>query len=340
MTSCWKKKKLKEKKLQQLNPKQNQVEGAQENSECSQSSSQPLAGATHIQQPVNRRKVNGFIEEETLWKLQKCLVGYSAMESDSNRIHERLYFWGLGEITVKRLADRVFLLEVNDDALYSSLKEARWSYLLEIFTEVHPWSDSFKIPERVVWVELVGTPLHCWNPHTFKQIAEIWGELIFLGENASQLHGVVNAKRWADVVYKNPSGPKNQIDKALSQIRGQHTDVVIEGENFNNCNGPKNQEVDALDFEGARSSPLVFDSWAKSIDLVNNTLILSPNREGTPNSQSEEERAVTVVEFTYDDPFPNRYIKRRNCKSGDEESVVEYRRDRYRYQKVRYKEIS
>ncbi|KAK8595071.1 hypothetical protein V6N13_015980 [Hibiscus sabdariffa] len=127
---------------------------------------------------------------------------YSATESDSNRIAERLCLWGLGEITVKRLAGRVFLLEINDDALFSSLKEAKWSYLLEIFMEVHLWSDSLRIPERVVWVELVGIPLHCWNHYTFKRIAEMWGELLFLAENASHLHGlekmtmVISTSQW------------------------------------------------------------------------------------------------------------------------------------------------
>ncbi|KAK8621153.1 hypothetical protein V6N13_067594 [Hibiscus sabdariffa] len=106
-----------------------------------------------------RTKIIGFVEEEKLWKLQKCLVG-------------------------------VFLLEINDETLFNSLRGSKWSYLLEVFVEVHPWSSSFRIPERVVWVELVGIPLHCWNHQTFKRIAEVWGELLFLGENASMSLGV------------------------------------------------------------------------------------------------------------------------------------------------------
>ncbi|KAK8669320.1 hypothetical protein V6N13_106754 [Hibiscus sabdariffa] len=111
---------------------------------------------------------------------------------------------------------------------------ARWSYLLEIFTEVHPWSDSFKIPERVVWVELVGTPLHCWNHHTFKRIAEIWGELIFLGENASQLHGlekmtmVLSTSHWEriETVFEIEMG-ENQFPVRISEISPPEENLIV-----------------------------------------------------------------------------------------------------------------
>ncbi|KAL4333410.1 hypothetical protein GQ457_07G016410 [Hibiscus cannabinus] len=121
----------------------------------------------------DRERVKGFVEDETLWKLQQCLVGYTAVESDSAQLHERLCKWGLGEIKIKRMAGRVFLLEVEDSLVYSSLKDYGWSYLKEVFTEVHPWSDSFRIPERVVWLELFGVPFHCWNQQTFRRIAEL-----------------------------------------------------------------------------------------------------------------------------------------------------------------------
>ncbi|KAK8624718.1 hypothetical protein V6N13_089605 [Hibiscus sabdariffa] len=74
--------------------------------------------------------------------------------------------------------------------MYSSLKDSGWSYLKEVFYEVQPWSESFSVPERVTWVELMGVPLHCWNHQTFRNIAEVWGELLALGENAFQSFGV------------------------------------------------------------------------------------------------------------------------------------------------------
>ncbi|KAL4385330.1 hypothetical protein GQ457_15G029650 [Hibiscus cannabinus] len=154
------------------------------------------------QEEKARKKVTGHVEEETLWKLQSCLVGFTASENDSIRISDRLCCWGLGEIKVKKMAGRVFLLEIEDKQMYNSLKETGWSILQEIFTEICPWSESFRTPERTVWIELNGVPPHCWNHQTFKRIAEQWGELIFLGENALQSSGlesmtmVISTKQW------------------------------------------------------------------------------------------------------------------------------------------------
>ncbi|KAK8684000.1 hypothetical protein V6N13_040038 [Hibiscus sabdariffa] len=85
---------------------------------------------------------------------------------------------------------RFFLLEVEDKRLYSSLKDSGWSYLKEVFYEVQPWTETFRVPKRVTWIELIGILLHCWNHNTFKNIAELWGEMLALGENAFYSFGV------------------------------------------------------------------------------------------------------------------------------------------------------
>ncbi|KAK8705941.1 hypothetical protein V6N13_049525 [Hibiscus sabdariffa] len=51
-----------------------------------------------------------------------------------------------------------FLLEVEDSKLYNSLKESNWSHLKEVFYEIKPWSESFSVPRRTTWVELIGVP--------------------------------------------------------------------------------------------------------------------------------------------------------------------------------------
>ncbi|KAL4347806.1 hypothetical protein GQ457_17G004690 [Hibiscus cannabinus] len=170
---------------------------------------EPRQSVTNLETPVNgynrsvsymadgsrkqissRKSIKVFIEEESLWKLQNCLIGFSATDSDPVRIHDRLCSWGLGEIKVKKMTGRIFLLEIEDRLLHSSLKESGWSYLKEFFIEVQPWSESFRVSERVVWVELFGIPLHCWNHQTFRRIVELWGDLLALGENALQSLGV------------------------------------------------------------------------------------------------------------------------------------------------------
>ncbi|KAK8624052.1 hypothetical protein V6N13_065409 [Hibiscus sabdariffa] len=79
-----------------------------------------------------------------------------------------------------------FLLEINDQGLYKHLEDHEWSYLLEVFSTVEPWTEAYHLPERVTWIQVTGIPLHCWNHITFKRLAEVWGKMIALGENATQ----------------------------------------------------------------------------------------------------------------------------------------------------------
>ncbi|KAK8658444.1 hypothetical protein V6N13_036650 [Hibiscus sabdariffa] len=121
------------------------------------------------------RRIQGHIEDETLWRLNKCLLGTMATVCSSVSVMERLHSWGLGEIEVKSLGGRRFLVVINDDELLNHLEEQDWSLLEEVFMDIEKWSVSFRLPERSTWVEVMGVPLHCWNHITFKRIAEVWG---------------------------------------------------------------------------------------------------------------------------------------------------------------------
>ncbi|KAK8583366.1 hypothetical protein V6N13_022072 [Hibiscus sabdariffa] len=43
----------------------------------------------------DQEKVKGYVEVETLWKLQHCLIGYTAVDSDAVKVQDRLGTWGL-----------------------------------------------------------------------------------------------------------------------------------------------------------------------------------------------------------------------------------------------------
>ncbi|TYH14639.1 hypothetical protein ES288_A06G236700v1 [Gossypium darwinii] len=96
---------------------------------------------------------------------------------------ERLTKFGLGEISLKRIQGRFFLLEVPDVEYLEVLKQNDWAYLKECFISIEPWSEKRFISERVTWIEVAGIPLHCWNYETFKRVAELWGKLISMGES-------------------------------------------------------------------------------------------------------------------------------------------------------------
>ncbi|KAK8675492.1 hypothetical protein V6N13_033558 [Hibiscus sabdariffa] len=136
--------------------------------------------------PVLKR-VKGFVEDESLKKLSKCLIGTMLSVCSISKVEDLLSNWGFGDIGVKSLGGGRFLLEIMDQDLYNMLKDLDWSYLKEIFTEIEPWSEKFQLPERITWLKVSGIPLHCWNQETFSSISDdVWGKLLSLGENAFQ----------------------------------------------------------------------------------------------------------------------------------------------------------
>lgn len=132
--------------------------------------------------------VEGHVENEQLWNLQRCLVGETTSICDTKCLSERIVRAGFGELTVKKIQGRYFLIEVPDDELTEMLKQKDWAYLKEFFTNIEPWSKKFKVTERAAWVEVSGIPLHCWNYQMFKRVAGLWGELLAMGDNLSMIN--------------------------------------------------------------------------------------------------------------------------------------------------------
>ncbi|KAK8695811.1 hypothetical protein V6N13_000959 [Hibiscus sabdariffa] len=65
----------------------------------------------------NTKTVQGYVEDESLWKLSKCLVGSMAMACSTDNVKERLHRWRLRELTVKSLGGQNFLIEIPDEEL-------------------------------------------------------------------------------------------------------------------------------------------------------------------------------------------------------------------------------
>ncbi|KAK8557266.1 hypothetical protein V6N13_013541 [Hibiscus sabdariffa] len=167
------------------------------------------------------KRIHGHVEEESLWRLSKSLIGLMATDCSTENVMDRLHNWGLGDLEIRSLGSRRFLIVIKDDDLLKTLEGQQWSLL----KEVEYWVESFKIPERSTWIEVAGIPLHCWNSITFKRIAAAWGTLEALGENGRDLGS--NSLR-EDVV----SGSKNIKDswtKAVDDKVNEDLSVDFDG---------------------------------------------------------------------------------------------------------------
>nr|GEZ01087.1 cytochrome P450 [Tanacetum cinerariifolium] len=65
-----------------------------------------------------------------------------------------------------------------------------------VLAKVQHISKTFKVDERIMWVELDGLPLSAWTSNAFKKVAGIWGDPLFVdaGQNESLANGRVCIK--------------------------------------------------------------------------------------------------------------------------------------------------
>ncbi|KAG8480375.1 hypothetical protein CXB51_024544 [Gossypium anomalum] len=101
--------------------------------------------------------VQGHVEEEQLWKLQRCVVGEIATCCDIKNLQERIVKAGLEEIRITRIQGRFFLVDIPDEELFGILKQNDWGYLREFFVSIEPWSklESYNGGREGVWGGLI-----------------------------------------------------------------------------------------------------------------------------------------------------------------------------------------
>ncbi|KAK8699926.1 hypothetical protein V6N13_018334 [Hibiscus sabdariffa] len=188
---------------------------------------------------MKRKRIPGYVEEEELLKMKRCLMGIMATVCSVRNIISRLSEWGMEEIKVQRLGGKIYLLTIEDDELYMMLEDLDWSYLKEIFCEVSPWSESLNHLERATWLEISGVPLHYWNSTTLKRLAGVF-ELGF-SDSSIELknrNGVVNNeyckvnKEFASVTTTSSKSEKEELE-------GDRSISVKENKVFNEAHNEK-----------------------------------------------------------------------------------------------------
>ncbi|KAK8686179.1 hypothetical protein V6N13_125206 [Hibiscus sabdariffa] len=153
--------------------------------------------------------------------MKRCMVGEMAAVCSVNSITSRLSEWGLGEIKVQRLGGKFFLLTIEDDDLFMMLEDLDWSYLKEVFSNVELWTEEWRCLERATWIEVSDIPLHCWNHVTLKRVAELWGKLEALGENAEH---VINCEKVTMLISTYQC---NRIEELVELEVGEKTSSIL-----------------------------------------------------------------------------------------------------------------
>ncbi|KAL4376054.1 hypothetical protein GQ457_02G031900 [Hibiscus cannabinus] len=158
----------------------------------------------------NMKRIFGHVENEELWNLGRCLVGEIETVCSMSSIHSRVMKWGLGEINVQRLVAKTFMLTIEDEDLFLMLEDVGWSYLMEIFNDVRPWSEQASYSKRATC--LAETEL---------------GSNIGREEATASL-GKVTTAGHNDGVLK-PMRQASKVQKVASYVKLDH-EVIIDGE--------------------------------------------------------------------------------------------------------------
>nr|GFC73828.1 RNA-directed DNA polymerase, eukaryota [Tanacetum cinerariifolium] len=64
---------------------------------------------------------------------------------------------------------------------FQSNSEMAW-----YFTQIKHVTQTFKVDDRMVWIEIGGLLLNAWTPKAFKKIACIWGEPLFVDDDPNE----------------------------------------------------------------------------------------------------------------------------------------------------------
>ncbi|GJY85006.1 RNA-directed DNA polymerase, eukaryota [Tanacetum coccineum] len=74
-------------------------------------------------------------------------------------------------------------LWIEFDSIESCQKLQSNSEMSWYFTQMKHVTQTFKVDDRMVWIEIGGLPLNAWTPKAFKKIACIWGEPLFVDDD-------------------------------------------------------------------------------------------------------------------------------------------------------------
>ncbi|PWA98324.1 hypothetical protein CTI12_AA020140 [Artemisia annua] len=85
---------------------------------------------------------------------------------------------GFQNVTARYLGGFWVSLELSDANARDKFQQHK---VVEMwFSVIQPWSEEFRVEERVIWLDVEGIPSVAWTPITFSKIANRWGKLLFV----------------------------------------------------------------------------------------------------------------------------------------------------------------
>lgn len=142
-------------------------------------------------------------------RLKLAVVGVfepsmDVLEIDSLLSQTNIKYERLSLLSPNRLA---LFFDYEDDL---TLAMNSTSPLLNIFTEIHRWSEDMTYNTRLIWLECVGLNPICWGMESFKKIGELWGTTLKIDHVMYGAHCITAAR--VLVLTSNPERIQQTVD--------------------------------------------------------------------------------------------------------------------------------
>ncbi|XVF31071.1 hypothetical protein REPUB_Repub16aG0113800 [Reevesia pubescens] len=139
---------------------------------------------TQLAPLVNKRKTcHSVCDNDVLLRLQNCFIGYIKGNLDIVSLLDNFKSEGFEGISVRKLSGAHVLIDPEELVISSLMENWKSSWLCSWFNDIHPWSLKGISFSRITWLKCLGVPFHLWNYGTFRNLASLWGDFIYIDRN-------------------------------------------------------------------------------------------------------------------------------------------------------------
>lgn len=120
------------------------------------------------------------VRKEEIERLKSCAIGEAKSYTQIDRLSKLLKDANFFHCSMRYLGDLRVLTECASPHDLNKLIASVNLTLADWFTKLSPWTlEKEQVrPERIVWLNISGVPLHVWHGETFHRIASLWGTVI------------------------------------------------------------------------------------------------------------------------------------------------------------------
>lgn len=126
---------------------------------------------------------------EMLEVLNGSFVGFLRQHRDARLLQHCFVMEGLEGISVSDMGVQMVLLQSENSGDIAKAREEHKVWWDGLFVDIKPWTPNLVSKKRVVWLRVLGIPLHFWEESVFKKIGAVFGEFLDFDE------GTISRKR-------------------------------------------------------------------------------------------------------------------------------------------------